>query len=184
MLGSSRSPGAPGWPRCSPSNAIFSRRAISRSPSTRAGSSGGSVLIKWRIRLRSCSAKCGVDAPISWRTSSTVGSRTARSGRSYSLIGFRSLWRVRLYRNELGELVDLRLLVHRQGLVVAQDPGAVVDRLARILLVARLHAEEVLLELRRELLRVVAQEQRGEHPASGERGGRRGICRTRCARES
>src|SRR5215207_8325756 len=102
------------------------------------------------MRLRSCSAKCGVDAPISWRTSSTVGSRRLRSGRSYSLTEL-SLPRVRLHRDQLGQLVDLRLLRHRDRLVVADDPGAVVDRLARVVLVPRLHAQQVLLELRREL---------------------------------
>ena len=42
----------------------------------------------------------------------------------------RSLRRVRLHRDELGDLVELRLLVHRDRLVVAQDPDAVVDGLA------------------------------------------------------
>ena len=37
------------------------------------------------IRLRRCSAKWGVEAPISWRTSSTVGSRSKRPGCSNSL---------------------------------------------------------------------------------------------------
>ena len=50
------------------------RRAISRSPSTRAGCSGGRSAISLAMRLRSCSAKCGVEAPISWRTSSTLTS--------------------------------------------------------------------------------------------------------------
>src|SRR5918995_7193414 len=48
-----------------------------------------------------------------------------------------SLRRVRLHRDELGQLVDLRLLRHRDGLVVADDPGAVVDGLAGVVLVAR-----------------------------------------------
>ena len=49
-------------------------RAISRSPSVRAGWSAGRPSISFAIRLRSCSAKCGVEAPMSWRTSSTVTS--------------------------------------------------------------------------------------------------------------
>ena len=48
-------------------------------------------------------------------------------------------------------LVDLRLLRHRDRLVVAEDPGAVVDRLAGVVLVPGLHAQQVLLELRRQL---------------------------------
>jgi hypothetical protein len=38
-----------------------------------------------RILFRICRAKCGAEAPMSWRTSSTVGSRSMRSLRSYSL---------------------------------------------------------------------------------------------------
>ena len=48
-----------------------SRRAISRSPSMRAGWSAGRPGIRRAMRSRICRAKCGVEAPISWRTSST-----------------------------------------------------------------------------------------------------------------
>ena len=77
----------PGSARAARSRARAARAgAISRSPSTRAGWSGGRPAIRFRIRLRSWSAKWGVEAPISWRTSSTVGSRSARSARSNSLM--------------------------------------------------------------------------------------------------
>src|SRR5918994_7349514 len=137
------------------------------------------------MRLRICSAKCGVEAPMSWRTSSTVGSRRSRSLRSYSLMGAKStkrrLGRVRLHGDQLRELVHMRLLLNGDRLVVAEHPGAVVDRLPRVVLVSRLHAEEVLLELWRERLGVIAQEQRCEHAARGERGGRGGVRRPRRA---
>ena len=67
----------------------FCRRAISRSPSIRAGWSSGRPRISRAMRLRICSAKCGVEAPISWRTSSTVTSWSGalRMGLSASLMG-------------------------------------------------------------------------------------------------
>src|SRR5680860_422357 len=73
----------------------------------------------------------------------------ARSGehRSYGLR------RVCLDRDQLGDGVELGLLLDRYLLVVAENPDAVVDRLAGIILVAGLDAEEVGLEGGRELLR-------------------------------
>jgi DNA repair exonuclease SbcCD ATPase subunit len=47
----------------------------------------GGPAISEPIRLRRWVAKCGVEAPMSWRTSSTVGSRPMRPGCSYSLTG-------------------------------------------------------------------------------------------------
>ena len=96
--------------------ASSSSRAISRSPSTRAGWSGGRPATRFWIRLRIWSAKWGVEAPISWRTSSTVGSRTARSGRSYSLTrrrGYPASGRGRLDRDQLGDPVEPRLGAER-----------------------------------------------------------------------
>ena len=58
---------SPGPPRASRCN-----RAIARSPSTRAGSSGARPSIRAATRSRICSAKCGVAGPTSSRTSSTV----------------------------------------------------------------------------------------------------------------
>src|SRR3954465_8627545 len=122
------------------------------------------------MRLRSWSAKWGVEAPISWRTSSRVGSRRRRSARSNSLMGrdypvpascrhpdgngrppgARNgsaspilLWGPRLGRHPVGRRVDAPLLVDRDRLVVAEDPGAVVDGLGRVVLVARLDAQQV-----------------------------------------
>ena len=43
------------------------------------------------MRFRSCSAKCGVEAPMSWRTSSTVTSWPARRG---WILGFAHGWRL------------------------------------------------------------------------------------------
>ena len=71
--GSGRSPGAPS-PRVSPVSPRLSRRAISRSPSTRAGCPSASPAISRAMRLRSCRAKWGVEAPINSRTSSTLTS--------------------------------------------------------------------------------------------------------------
>ena len=69
--GSARWPSWKPSPRISPVTPRRSSRAISCSPRRRAGSSSGRPAISVRMRLRSCSAKCGVEAPISWRTSST-----------------------------------------------------------------------------------------------------------------
>ena len=66
--------GRPGSPRRGSRRRRRAGRA-GRSPArrgARAGSSGGSPAIRRRIRLRSWSAKCGVELPMSWRTSSTV----------------------------------------------------------------------------------------------------------------
>ncbi len=73
--GSGRSPSAGPSPRTSPVRPRLCRRAISRSPSRRAGWPAGRPAISFAMRLRSCRAKWGVEAPISWRTSSTVTSR-------------------------------------------------------------------------------------------------------------
>jgi len=84
-------PGCASVPRTSPENPSRVRRAISSSPSLRAGCSSGRCSISRPMRLRSCSAKCGVEAPMSWRTSSTVTAwrGSLRAGSSASLTGSR-----------------------------------------------------------------------------------------------
>ena len=80
----------PGSARAAPSPRPAPRAARSRARPPRApGDPRGRPATRFWIRFRIWSAKCGVEAPMSWRTSSTVGSRTARSGRSYSLMGGR-----------------------------------------------------------------------------------------------
>src|SRR3954447_14899570 len=103
--------------------------------------------IRLRIRLRIWRAKCGVEAPISWRTSSTVGSRLTRSARSYSLMAARLLAAGRGDRHECGGRVDARLGGGRDRVGAAQDPDVVVDALARVVaLEARLDVQQVALE--------------------------------------
>src|SRR6185312_15068161 len=63
--GIGRSPSFAPSPRTSPLKPRLSRRAISRSPSRRAGWSAGRPSISVAMRLRNCSAKWGVEAPIS-----------------------------------------------------------------------------------------------------------------------
>src|SRR5919108_5776823 len=121
---------------------------------------------------------------MSWRTSSTVGSRVARSGCSYSLIADGSLWRVGLHRDQLGDLVDARLLSDRDRPVVAEEPDPVVDRLLGIVLEAGLHAQEVVLQRLRQLGGLVGEQQRGEHAVGGQRGRGGRIERARRAREA
>ena len=103
-------------------------RAISCSPSRRAGSAGGSGAISLRIRLRSWSAKCGVEAPMSWRTSSTV---TWCSGRRRSGCSASAMPRIfdpaPGYRLDLEQGVDARLDVDRDRVLVAHHPAVVVD---------------------------------------------------------
>src|SRR3954454_7096079 len=94
------------------------------------------------MRLRICSAKCGVEAPISCCTSSTVGSRWTRDGISYSLTSER-LRAARLDGHQAGDLVESALRVERDGLRVAEDPDAVVDTRRRIALVAGLNVEQI-----------------------------------------
>ena len=57
--GSGRSPSAGPSPRASPRQPELCRRAISRSPSRRAGWPAGRPAISFAMRLRSCRAKCG-----------------------------------------------------------------------------------------------------------------------------
>src|SRR4051794_4289032 len=99
------------------------------------------------MRLRICSAKCGVDAPMSWRTSSRVTSWSAlrRMGCSASDIDSLGLRPLLLARDlaDLEEQVDPRLHAHRYRLVVADDPAVIVDAAHRIPAVAGLDVEQV-----------------------------------------
>src|SRR3954466_11715213 len=105
------------------------------------------------MRLRICSAKCGVEAPISWRTSSTVGSRIIRSGRSYSLMRTGTLPPGRLIdRHEGGGRVDPVLRGRRQRVGAAEDPHVVVDPGRGVAVrVPRLEVEQVALERTRQV---------------------------------
>ena len=105
--------------------------------------------ISLRIRLRSCSAKCGVEAPISWRTSSTVtwcagaGARAARLRPWESVAsGVDGL--------DLEQRVDPRLHVGGDGRLVAHQPAVIVDAAHRVLVVAGLDVEQVVLQRLRE----------------------------------
>ena len=107
--------------------------------------------ISLRIRLRSCSAKCGVEAPISWRTSSTVTARfgARRSGCSASAMrGI--LRRTPVDGLDLEQRVDARLHVDGDRVLVAHEPAVVVDAAHRVLVVAGLDVEQVVLQRRGE----------------------------------
>src|SRR5690348_450571 len=64
--------------------ASSSRRAICRSPSTRAGCPAGRGSIRRRMRLRICSEKCGVTGPARARMSSAVISFACPSSSGFS----------------------------------------------------------------------------------------------------
>ena len=86
-------------PRVSPWRPSSCRRAISRSPSRAPGGRAGRPAISAAMRLRSCSAKCGVEAPISWRTSSTV---TSSRRDALQAVGVLGLAHARLTRSSFG----------------------------------------------------------------------------------
>ena len=105
-----------------------------------------------RMRSRSCSAKCGVEAPISWRTSSTVTSWPGRrrSGCSAWLIWVRrSVWigaissRLSMRDCTGSEIADS----------VADQPAAIVDAADRVARVARLDVEQVAADRQRQRVR-------------------------------
>src|ERR1700722_17468231 len=85
--GNGSSPSLPASPRVSPVKPRRSSRSISRSPSIRAGCSGGSSAIKRSMRLRSCGAKGGVEAPISSRAPSPPPPRGALPARALRALG-------------------------------------------------------------------------------------------------
>src|SRR5919201_562943 len=110
---------------------------------------------------------------MSWRTSSTVGSRP---GFSYSLTALKpTSGLLRLDGNELGDRVEPSLSGHRQRLVVTEDPDVVEDARVRVRLEARLDVEEVVLELGGKGVAAVGEQQWGEHAGGGEHGRPRGI---------
>src|SRR3954453_17920420 len=173
--GSGGRPSPASTPRPSPEYPSCVRRAISRSPSTRAGWPGGRPAMSRAIRLRICSAKCGVDAPMSWRTSSRVTSwpalrRMGCSSSDIDSLGLRSLL-LSSDAADLEEIVDLRLDAGRDRLVVPDEPAVIVDTAHRVLAVPRLDVEQVRVERRVELVRVGDHEQRAVRAARRERRG-------------
>src|SRR5512133_1373237 len=121
------------------------------------------------MRLRICSAKCGVDAPMSWRTSPRVTSWPAlrRMGCSASdidslrtALGPRPLLLLAGDLADLEEQVDPRLHAHRYRLVVADDPAVIVDAAHRIPAVSGLDVEQVGVDRRVEPVGVGAHDQR------------------------
>src|SRR4051812_21114479 len=129
------------------------------------------------MRLRIWSAKGGVEAPISWRTSSTVGWRWVRSTRSYSLIRPRRLLRWLVDRHQRDQRVELRLHVSRDRVRAAEDPDAVEDAVARVGVgvVARLDVEEEALQVLRQRRGRVGEQQWGEDAVGAEAGGAGGV---------
>src|SRR4029079_6991472 len=145
-----------------------SRRAISTSPSRRAGSSSGRPAIRVRMRLRSWRAKCGVEAPISCRTSATdtwyCGRR--RSGCSAWAMGSVASGVDGL---DLEEGVDARLHVRGDGRLVAHQPAVIVDPAYQVLVVAALDVEQVVLQRLGEGLRLGDEQQRTVGARRGKR---------------
>ena len=157
VRGSSAAPArGPGSARGARSRARSRRAgAISRSPSTRAGWSAARPAISVRIRLRSWSAKWGSrrpsagERPRRWARAAAVGALVLAHRRESS-------YRARVACTGISSVIaSMRACcVDRDRVVVAQDPDAVVDGLAGVVLVARLHAQEVLLERLRQLVGV------------------------------
>src|ERR671917_845045 len=114
------------------------------------------------MRLRSCSAKCGVEAPISWRTSSIVTAwpGRSRSGCSAWLIGLRGVQVTRqLLGRDLQQRVDARLRGDRDRVRATDDPAVVVDARDGIGAVRGLGVEQLALQRLRQAHGVVEQEQ-------------------------
>ena len=127
----------PSWP----SRAICSSRAIARSPSIRAGSSGGRSSISRATRSRIWSAKCGVAAPTSSRMSSTVTGAPGRAGRGARRRSRGSPWP--LTRTISVSSSILRLHVDADRGLVAHEPGVIVDAAHGVEPVAGLDVEQV-----------------------------------------
>src|SRR3954454_14796157 len=99
------------------------------------------------MRLRICSAKCGVEAPMSCRMSSAVGSRTIRSGRSYSLMGRTLPVHGLVGRHARRGGADAVLRLGRDRVGAAEDPHVVVAALRRVaVLETGVDVEQVALE--------------------------------------
>ena len=76
---------------------------------------------------------------------------------------------VRLDRDQLGDRVELGLLLDRDGVLVAEDPGAVVDRLAGVVLVAGLTLRKYSSSGFGRRAASSVRSKRGEHAARGQR---------------
>ena len=157
-----------GSPLCSASS---SSSAILRSPSSRAGWPAGSGSIRRWIRLRTWSAKWGVEAPARARMSSALTSwpraRAARGSRPRSSLASDL--------GQLGEAVDFGLLFHLDGLLVSDHPNVVVEGARRVGRVARLDVEQVPAQRRRKRIGVVGEQQRPPGPGGRERRRGRGV---------
>src|SRR3954463_5686971 len=129
------------------------------------------------MRLRIWSAKGGVEAPISWRTSSTVGWRWVRSTRSYSLIRPRRLLRWLVDRHQRDQRVEPLLDVGSDRVGAAEDPDAVEDAVTRVGVgvVAGLDVEEEALEVLRQRRGRVREQQRREDAVGAEARGAGGV---------
>ena len=137
VLQCGRSPSSPrGSPLCSASS---SSSAILRSPSIRAGWSAGSGSIRRRIRLRTWSAKWGVEAPARARMSSTLTS--LRAAEQLGVLGLAHPFASDLASS--ASSFDFRLLIHVDRLLVTDHPDVVVEGAGRIGGVAGLDVEKV-----------------------------------------
>src|SRR3954449_10313315 len=127
------------------------------------------------MRLRIWSAKCGVDAPMSWRTSSRVASWPALRRMGCSASDIDSLGLLPLLRAaalaDLEEQVDPRLHAQGDRLVVPDDPAVIVDTANRVPAVARLDVEEVGVDRRVESVGVRDDDQRSVRPTRRQRSG-------------
>src|SRR2546423_4459695 len=118
--------------------------------------------------------------------SSTVGSRCSRSGFSNSLTGANATCAARrllaggsVDGHDLRELVDARLHAGGDGVLVAEEPDVVVQRLARVVVLEPgLHAGQVVLQGRRKRASLAGHEEWGVHAVATERRGGRGVGRT------
>ena len=136
-------------------NAIRSSRAISRSPSSRAGSSGGRprdqladpvAQLQREVRRRGAHELAHVvhRDPMIRR----AGARAAR------LRPWRqSTSRAAVHGLDLEQRVDARLHVDRDGVLVADHPAVVVDAAHGVLVVAGLDVEQVVLQRRGQRVR-------------------------------
>src|SRR3954447_11778733 len=100
--------------------------------------------MSFAMRLRRCIAKCGVEAPISWRTSSTVTECSGRRrwGCSASAIGRRRLLAA-VDRLDLEQRIDPRLDRPGDRVLVTEQPAVVVHAAGGVLVVSGLDVQQV-----------------------------------------
>ena len=98
------------------------------------------------------------------------GGDLVRAAEQLGVLGLAHLFAADL--GQLGQLVDFRLLVHVDRLLVADHPHVVVEGAGRVGGVAGLHVEEVVTQLGREGSGAVGEQQRP--PGAGGRERRRG----------